>query len=230
MPVIVASGSRDGSIRLWDIRKSGSRACITVLNQESTRKERMQQGGGYKADYSHLRVKEKKTKKRKLMHHENDNNRGGPNNYQNDTMIRSHSVGHVSAISFFPCGQFLTSIGGVRGDLLLWDLKKSNSLVPSKFISSQRGNACTTRQRGNALKIVDRTIWVGNQFHVQGYCMSGGLPTQLLKGHLSTVTSIEQMEPSKTLITGSSDGMILCWGKPKAIVPRIHRNEDADNW
>ena len=244
MPVILASGARDGSIRLWDIRKSGSRACITVLNQEGREKVTTTTTScSYKADYSHLRIpddkkKKKDNKKRKLNDQQQQKQKqldGAPNNYHSNqnTIIRSHATGHVSAISFFPCGQYLASIGGVRGDLHLWDMKLTNRLlVPSKFVSLGRGNACTTRQRRNALKIVDRTIWVGNEFHVQGYDMAGGLPTQVLIGHLNTVTSIEQMLPSKTLITGSRDGMILCWGTPKVIAPRrpVQRNEDCDNW
>jgi len=99
MPVILASGSRDGSIRLWDIRKSGSRACITVLNQEGREKVTTTTTScSYKADYSHLRIpdgkKQKKdNKKRKLNDQQQQKQKqldGAPNNYhsnQNTIMI-----------------------------------------------------------------------------------------------------------------------------------------------
>ena len=50
--VILASGGLDGTVRLWDIRKAGSRACVTILNQDKTHPPLKVKS--YQTDYSHL--------------------------------------------------------------------------------------------------------------------------------------------------------------------------------
>jgi DNA excision repair protein ERCC-8 len=56
--VILASGSKDGSIRLWDIRKSGSRACVTQLHRQEADSGNRSRSSScfapYSPDYTHL--------------------------------------------------------------------------------------------------------------------------------------------------------------------------------
>jgi DNA excision repair protein ERCC-8 len=247
MPVVLASGSRDGSIRLWDIRKSGSKACITTLNREA--KPPSSSGGlvhSYKGDYSHLRsscsitTKAEAAAQRKSQHRKQPtnvvrnapNNNYAPNNYKHiqSKGFRSHN-GHVSALSFLPGGQSMASVGGADGELLLWDLRHG-CLAPSKFVAPGGLQAATPKRRKTALCIDGSTIWVGHKEHVLGFSIDGGSPRQELRGHLRGVTSMERMDPGNNLMTGSQDGMILCWGKPKmsAVTTPPVRTEDHDSW
>jgi WD40 repeat protein len=235
MPVVLASGSKDGSVRLWDIRKSGSRACITVCNREVTGSSSTSKP--YKADYSHLRASTKKntkllSKKRKL-----NATSLAPNYYRHlqSQNITSHAIGHVAAVSFFPCGQYLASVGGVDGELLVWDLRESGTprRLTSKFVSPGGRPAATPRRRKAILKVCNNTIWVGCNHHLLGFGMDGGSPNQILRGHLNTITSLDQLEPGRNLVTGSHDGMVLSWGKPRiasfaSTVPVL--KDDCDNW
>ncbi len=243
IPVVVASGSRDGTIRLWDIRKSGSQSCISVLGRDVSafHNDSTVVHPPYQADYSHLRkyaallLKQKKiNKKRKLGD-------GGhmivaPNNYRQaqGQTGRSHD-GHVAAIAFLPGGQSLASVGGGDGELLLWDLRHGPTLLERKFVAPGGFSAATARQR-RAVLCVDAekdTIWVGHKSTIMGFSLEGGSPKQILRGHLNTVTSLDRIRPELTLLSGSSDGMILSWGKPKGALFSARKSvlkEDKDNW
>lgn len=235
MPVVIASGSKDGSVRLWDIRKSGSRACIAICNREVTQSSSIAKP--YKADYAHLRASTTKTTKLQSKKRKLKATSLAPNYFQHlqSQHIVSHSSGHVSALSFFPSGQFLASVGGMDGELLVWDLRESGTprRLTSKYVSPGGRPAATPRQRRVVLKVCNNTIWVGCHHHLLGFDMNGGSPNQTLRGHLSSISSLDQLEPGRNLVSGSSDGMILCWGKPR-IAPLSSRLQvldgDHDNW
>lgn len=229
-PFVLASGSRDGSIRLWDIRKAGSQACVTILDREASSKGFV---NPYKGDYSHLRISAKKATD-KSVRKKQKTFRIAPNNYNHiqSQAIRSHNS-HIAALSFLPGGQSIASVGGSDGELLLWDLR-DGCLVASKFVAPGGMQASTPKRRRAALCVDNSgsTIWVGNQANILGFGLEGGSPKQTLGGHLHHVQSIEQINPGKNLTTGSQDGMILCWGKPKVStssrIPVL--TEDRDNW
>lgn len=241
VPVVVASGSKDGTIRLWDIRKSGSQACLTVI-----RRDWMCEASpavaypAYQADYSHLRKfaaaaqkNKKASKKRKVA--------AGlaPNNFH---LVQGHGggarahLGHVAALSFLPGGQTLASIGGADGELLLWDLRQGPALMERKFVAPGGMSAAAPKQRRAALCVDadDDTVWVGHQSTLLGFSMeAGGSPKHILRGHLSNITSVDRIYPEMTLLSGSGDGMILSWGKPKGALFTTRRptlTQDKDSW
>jgi len=260
MPVVLASGSKDGTVRLWDIRKSGSRACITVCNREVTAVSSFKPNRPYKADYSHLREskpKEKSSSLTKIKKRKRASASLAPNYYQHlqSDYILSHSIGHVSALQFFPNGHYLASIGGIDGDLCLWDLRTAGCPQRQivKFVAPGGTRASTGRLRKAPMAITTgplyynnssssssssqegtrtaTSIWVAKNHNILGFGMEGGSPQQVLKGHLNMITCIETWEPGRRLVTGSRDGMILCWGKPSAMGnPMPVLDKDADNW
>lgn len=237
---IVASGSCDATIRLWDIRMSGSRACLTTLNRERVVAS-VGYGGsgsyhqsvivrGYKSDYSHLRRdgraawrssssppgKRKRPRRQQQYGHDAPI---APNNYDRVQLQSAVSHrGHVASLQFFNGGQRLASVGGMDGELLVWDLVEG-ALLPNKFVAPGGLPATAPRQRRVALCVEDRwdnhdktTIWISRGGHILGFPVDGGSPKQILRGHLANVSSLELNPLDKNLFSGSADGMILTFG------------------
>ncbi|MGK3734614.1 MAG: WD40 repeat protein [Bacillariaceae sp.] len=258
---IVASGSRDATVRLWDIRKSGSRACVTVLDREqvgsstnfsssATSPLNSTRVGGYSSDYSHLRREPISSSRNKHGHKKRrcEESLAGvaPNNYDHIQRqgSKSHRAGHVSGLEFFSSGHYLCSVGGLDGELLLWDLR-SGCLLPSKFQAPGNLPAGLPKQRWTALCVEgsgytdscnkSSTIWIGRKDRIYGFSTEGGTPKQTLKGHLTNVTSLERMKLGNKLLSGSSDGMILGWGQPQSALSGEGTalnmsQEDKDQW
>lgn len=175
-PHIVASGSRDSTVRIWDIRKTGSRACVTVLNRETSSSSIYPSSSSrptdscYASDYSHLRQEPTRFARNKSPHgrssfsnkkqrlHDNKKQRlhemlgVAPNNYDHvqHEACKSHRAGHVSSVAFFSSGHYLCSVSGLDGELLLWDLR-SGCLLPSKFVAPGNLPAGSPNQRRTAL-------------------------------------------------------------------------------
>ena len=207
--VILASGGLDGTIRLWDIRKSGSRSCVTVLDRDQSF-DSTTQGRGYDSSYSHLSRKPKCS----------------PNYYLHDesNATLSHR-GAVSALSFCADGTSLVSTG-MDGKLQVWDLRGNGHVLPLNFSSSQKTNqSAVSRSRAQVPLVLQEcgnkgtVAWVGHGAKVLGYSLQkGGRPVQVLEGHMHTVTALERVDHSMRLLSAAMDGMILEWGH----VPRAN--------
>ena len=270
-PHVVASGSRDSTVRLWDIRKSGSGACVTVLDREqgpssvdssslfSSSSFSSSPGSakvGYASDYSHLRRQPTSARNHSIHGRSFPSNKKrrrheilapAPNNYDHVQYqgARSHRTGHVSGLSFFSSGHYLCSVGGLDGELLLWDLR-SGCLLPSKFLAPGKLSAGSPKQRRTPIIAEgsgytdscnkSSTIWISRKGVLHGYSTEGGTPKQSLKGHLTHITSLETMEPGGKLLSGSADGMILAWGQPREVMTdggvttKMNIQEDKDDW
>jgi len=220
--VVVASGSLDGTIRLWDIRKPGSRSCITTLDRDQPFDA--SKCKPFRTSYSHLATPFE----------------ASPNNYHKSESggIVSHG-GSVSALSFTSDGSRLVSTG-TDGKLQLWDLLSSGNVLPFNF-SSRANQSAVSRSRTRIPLVLqdwgkETTAWVGHGSEILGYNLEkGGLPTQVLKGHMHVVTALERVSHSMQIFSAATDGMILAWGSPPETSERRKRsnkwndNGDGDN-
>lgn len=209
---ILASGSRDSTVRLFDIRKSGSRACVTVLDREQTLTFPVK---SYSSDYTHLRQE----RQRGVMV-----GQIAPNNYKHvqHQRSRSHRSGHISALSFFSSGHYLCSVGGLDGELLLWDLR-SGFLLKNKFLIHGNLPPALPKQRRTALCVEGSgytdscnkrsVIYIGRDDRIYGFSVCGAM-NQTLRGSNSKICSLCLMDHK--LLSGSSDGMILGWGQSRS--------------
>jgi DNA excision repair protein ERCC-8 len=255
---ILATGGLDGCVRLWDIRKAGSRSCLAVLNRDAavnTTLESMS-SAAYQPDYSHWRQRRgrglsspRKTKQRGIVgsvkqgmqKHERGRPELGPNNYQaaEASAAASHQ-GPVTGLAFVDSGHSLLSTGA-DGELLLWDLSGAGQWVPRRFVlPGGRRPVDPTNNRTPMITTHDGdgdTVWIGNGSRLAYFSVhQGGTARQVLSGHLNRIQAIQAIPDTMQLLTCASDGLILTWG-PKAAVSMTVNNkrkrlvqEDRDSW
>lgn len=215
--VIVASGSNDGTIRIFDIRKPGSRSCVAVLDRDTPVETNTAACRPFRLSYSHLS---------KPFEDE-----VSPNNYGSTKgkAIISHD-GTISSLAFASDGASLVSTA-TDGKLQAWNLLGNGHVLPLSF--TYRANQPAVSRYRTRIPLVLRqcgneaTAWVGHGSEVVGYSLQrGGRPTQILNGHMHDLTSLELVNHSLQIFSGSSDGMILSWGSPPEASKRRKRGSD----
>ena len=117
-PYRLASGGDDCTIRLWDIRKAGSAACLGILNRENE----MFSGVG---DVSSINDDDYSTVIRKKQRA----SLSTANNIRTSSGIESHGT-PVTALAFAPGGDDLVSTG-LDGKIQHWDLRPDSCFVSS---------------------------------------------------------------------------------------------------
>lgn len=241
-PYLLASGGLDSCIMLWDIRKSGSLARLTVLDVD--RRDVPDVRRPYFWDGRHLRQSSKKKPDSKSK-----NKRTSPNNFQangkEQLLPLSHSGG-VVGLSFDPSGNSLVSAGG-NGELSVWDLSGTGCRIPRRFESVGGGRPADPSLNGRVpitmtgAVIEDTTIWTRRGSHIFGYSLEdGGKPTTVLKGHLGSIHTIAPIECSGQLVSSATDGLILLWGPSSPSFQdtdvlyqrqsKRHLSHDVDDW
>ena len=131
-PFRLASGGNDCTVRLWDIRKAGSQACLGVLDRQNG----IIGGTGAAAeDWARTPVSRKRDK---------------PSIYTNTAhMDGSESHGSpVAALAFAPGGDDLASAGS-DGIIHHWDLRPSSCFVnPGAAIGDDSARGRASREGG----------------------------------------------------------------------------------
>lgn len=201
------SGGEDGTIRFWDVRKSGSGSCLLCLDREQ--------------DCSSANQPQPNGKLRNVV---------GPSDYSQVEArhIRSHE-GPISSLSLTPDGTTLVSTGRDRR-VTVWDVQHAILCqyrpLPTAFLGPDESNSHpidANAKRFVAATIVQAgssgtaTLWLsGPGCQLLGYGVNGpgGRPDVVLSGHLDAIRSIVCHENAMRLYTGGDDGMILAWGCP----------------
>ena len=230
---ILMSGGGDGCIKLWDVRKSGSTACLMTLDQEM--KWNSEKLGEY--DASKLLLLESRrrrgrtrvddslgtnAKKRKKVVQDSFVAPGNYSKVECSSQIQSHD-GPIVGLSFTPDGEYVISASPADG-IHIWHLQKGNDvgiLMPTNFLRpyDTLKHPLSNKQRKVPLIVTQPgsrksgTVWIGTD-DLLGYDIHGmgGRPQKVLLGHIDTITSIASQENSMRLFTGGADGMVLCWG------------------
>mmetsp|Transcript_11290 Transcript_11290/g.23093 ORF Transcript_11290/g.23093 Transcript_11290/m.23093 type:complete len:581 (-) Transcript_11290:42-1784(-) len=215
----LCSGGDDSSIRLWDIRKSGSGACLSVLDREGTTgtnvgcteekgvsKKRRRTGTG-RAAAAHV----------------------GPSDFAHVEArhVQSHG-GPITSLSFTSDGATLVSTSLDRR-ITVWDVDLSNGqsmALPTSFLGPDLANPHPidpNASRRVAATIVQpgsrgtATLWLSGpscSLLAYGIHGPGGRPDKVLPGHLGDIRAITSQDNALRLYTGGADGMILAFGCP----------------
>jgi DNA excision repair protein ERCC-8 len=218
---ILASSGGDGCIKMWDVRKSGSTACLTTLDQEMKIGSKQllefecthdQLGGGG--------LDKRKRKRKRVML-----DSFAPGNYSKvecSNYIQSHD-GPIASFSFSPDGEYIVSASPIDG-MHLWHIQKGNNvgvMMPTCYLGPESlKHPFRNKQRNIPLYITQpasnksSTLWVGGAHDLLGYDIHGmgGRPNRVLSAHLDAVTAITSQHNSMRIFTGGADGMVLSWG------------------
>lgn len=213
----LCSGGDDATIRFWDIRKSGSGACLGILDREGS-----SSGSGASAKDNGKGTKRRKTGTKGAVH-------VGPSDYSNVEArhIQSHG-GPITSLSFTPDGTTLVSTGLDRR-VTVWDVEPfigQFCSLPTSLLGPDEANphpidsnagrrvAATVVQPGSR---GTATLWLsgpGCSLLAYGIRGPGGRPDIVRSGHLDAIRAVTSQDNALRMYTGGSDGMILAWGMP----------------
>jgi len=231
---VLASGGGDSCVRMWDIRKAGSRACITILDKNNIASKALEDdtehiSRPYREHYANLRAKRVERRgsgRSRFKKNTLDLLPPGPNDYhvsegQAGTVTTMDSL--VRKVVFTNCGQFLVACGNEK--LSLWDLRRGPGgyQVPRRFVTLTGSDRVVEPGIGPAVSVTDDcggpTLWIGNEERLLGYSLfysaGSGKPDHELRGHLKRISAIAVDRASIRLVTAAFDRLIMVWGQDR---------------
>jgi WD40 repeat protein len=243
---VLASAGADCCVRLWDVRKAGGLACLSVLNHRFVEDSTLSRPG--LPHYAHLRQQQELRARSPLSSLPTKVPvaiSGGVRHAQTTASDRP-----VLNLSFDPSGGFLVTHDG---SLAVWDLRDGQGgfQIPRSFVNAhgsvQLLNKASAgrRREGSALtrdkpplSVTDDgdgwTIWTATDASIVSYSMHGeSKPRQQLDGHISTVQALAAAS-NELVVSSGRDGLILLWGYAggSAMRPKNGRSvkNDIDSW
>ncbi|ETW04110.1 hypothetical protein H310_04470 [Aphanomyces invadans] len=209
----LATGAADGSIRLWDIRRSGASACLMVLNQD----------GLPDIPRHEAAVRVPKRPRHNDPHHCSAENHG--------TSAQAHTQA-IQSLRYTPDGRCLVSSGG-DNCMRLWNASTGVHLFHNYGLIQCKGPRPVTiglvQEGGSDSTMVYHPV--GSNGSVVSHLLHGvnhSTPCTKLTAHYSRVTSCIYRPTTRELITGGEDGLIMLWTPPDIKVDPRHGRHDHE--
>ncbi|TYZ59020.1 hypothetical protein PybrP1_005245 [[Pythium] brassicae (nom. inval.)] len=252
----LATGARDGEVRLWDIRRSGSTACLLCLNHEGSAsvpgRANVLTNGRRTPSLSLSAASRPASRKRQrldaldaaaaarvrssssssLASGTARARRNDPHAAASVSSATAHLAG-VNSLAYTPDGRFLLS-SGVDQRLRLW-----NSATGEHAFANYEGVQNQVAARSVQMAVVQEADAASSTlvFHPNGrdgqlnaYQVFGDRGTPLLRAtaHYGQITACVYRRTTRELFTGGEDGIIMKW-QPPAPAPALGaERDDAD--
>ncbi|TMW68067.1 hypothetical protein Poli38472_007739 [Pythium oligandrum] len=239
----LCTGSRNGEIRMWDIRRSGSTACLLCLNHEGqadvpgrsslhTNVKKLPSTSLVTASRpSQVAASKRRRLDQKVKKARSSSERSDPHLAASVSLARAHSAA-VNALSYTPDGRFLLSSGHDHR-LRLWNAKTGEHQfvnyagIQSTHIS--RNTQFAVLQEGEAREGTIVFHPNGSQGEITSYKVhsDAGQPLTRYTAHYRHVTACAYRKSHRELYTGATDGLIMRW-KPTPVDLRLKSQEGSD--
>ncbi|KDO22725.1 hypothetical protein SPRG_12152 [Saprolegnia parasitica CBS 223.65] len=194
----LASGATDGSIRVWDIRRSGATACLLCLNHDGA------------ADVPRRIEVASSSKKRKMSQ--------DPHIAAAASSALAHTKA-VQSLAFTPDGRFLVSSGADRA-MRLWNAASGTHMFHHYTGIKCHGARHVTVAMAQEARSDSTMLYhpVGSHGVIASYLLHNTESTEPIAkytGHYSRVTSCLYRASTRELVSGGEDGLIAVWSPPE---------------
>ncbi|CAG9462780.1 unnamed protein product [Pedinophyceae sp. YPF-701] len=208
---VVATGSSDGQVRLWDIRRAGTLAMLDLYRTAAESGAGVvgagDRGGGAA---EHVEVPSWSTSRRRAL-------------------VRAHD-GAVTAIATMPDGRSLLT-AGTDSEVRLWDPGDGARVWRNRLISFPSAFNRASRQRQVAIGC--RHLFFPSGSAVQVYALDTGRPKTTLRGQMDTINTCCWVPEHGALASGGADGTILLWEPTKTADEKVFEESaqhDGSDW
>lgn len=245
----LATGTRDGEIRMWDIRRSGSTACLMCLNHEGpavvpgrsslhTNTKRLPSTSLASAARPTAR---KRQRLRDNTHRSINNDTGGRasmGRQRNDphvaasTSFASAHQGGVNSLAFTPDGRYMLS-SGIDNKLRLWH----SGTGTHQFMNYEHVENDMAARSLQMAVVQEADAWHstvvyhpnGRYGQMNAYRVFGdhGVPIARSTAHYEQITACAYRHSKQELYTAGEDGLIMRWN-PGAVELCPDRDDGVD--
>ena len=221
---VLASGAADGSVRFFDIRRTGA---YMILDQHNAKPTRLDEAasialcnGGVRSDVSAAPAAGARAARAAGAGSRKRARDDGRLTLSNSA--RAHDGG-ITALAFTADGTQLMS-AGTDGRLRLWDaITGRNTMV--NFSDTPR------LKEGNEIALTpdSSTAFVPGAWDVGVYDVRSGRQLAPLRGHFDRVNTVIMHPSEQTLYSGGGDSQILVWSpaRPFSLNPLRHESIDC---